>query len=190
MQVPTGISSPQSPGCHKRRRSYKTPLFRATTSGSRDGPFKGQNTGILQWRAPLGFPGRSDIITVINISYNITWVSPWIPTPHIGDPGMVNTRSFISMKQSITIMWPQHKLRMQLQSNCRRQYSLLGSGGGCMRRPVAKVRAVVSYHHGSDVQESPVSKDQSCWAKEAKDCWELLPGSAQWRSLSACHSIL
>jgi hypothetical protein len=81
-QVPTGISSPQSPGCHKRRRSYKTPLFRATTSDSSSGPFKGHYTGILQWRAPLGFPGHSDIITVTNICYSNTWVSAWIPTSH------------------------------------------------------------------------------------------------------------
>jgi hypothetical protein len=28
----------------------------------------------------------SDIITVTNICYSFTWVSPWIPTSHIGDP--------------------------------------------------------------------------------------------------------
>jgi hypothetical protein len=68
--------SPQSPSCHKRRRSYKTPLFRATTSDSSSGPFKDHYTGILQLRAPLGFSEYSDIITETNICYSNTWVSP------------------------------------------------------------------------------------------------------------------
>jgi hypothetical protein len=68
LQVPTGISSPLSPGCHKRRRSYK------------NAPFQGHNIrlqqrGTLQLRGPLGFPGRSDIITVTNICYSNTWLS-------------------------------------------------------------------------------------------------------------------
>jgi hypothetical protein len=54
LQVPTGISSPQSPGCHKGR------------PGCQNAPFKGHTTGILELRAPPGSPGRSDIITVIN----------------------------------------------------------------------------------------------------------------------------
>jgi hypothetical protein len=60
----------------KEDAATKTPFFRATTFGSSSGPFKGHTTSTLQLRALLGFPGRSDIITVTNICYSNTWVSP------------------------------------------------------------------------------------------------------------------
>jgi hypothetical protein len=67
---------PATTGLLQRRRSYE------------NAPFQGHNIR-LQQPALLGAATPalfSDIISVTNTCYSISWVSQWIPTSHIGDP--------------------------------------------------------------------------------------------------------
>jgi hypothetical protein len=66
----------------KEDAATKRPFSGPQHPSPKSGPFQGHIAGILQWRAPFGFPGCSDIITVANICYSNTRVSPWITTSH------------------------------------------------------------------------------------------------------------